>query len=373
MSTLVSLVGDVEDAVASGDARRRTEALRRITSLFLQQAPHLKDAHVAVFDEVILRLARDLEFRARLELAEQLADIGNAPVGVVRELASDRDATIAGPMLERSPRLTEDDLVQIAGERGQEHLLALSRRSSLSERVTDILVDRGDTRVVRSVASNDGARFSSHGFEQLMDRARGDATLQAALRRRADLPPETLATLVTLAGEKVRETLQAEIGPGAEAAIKAAVAEAAADVAVRSIEGQLYIDYAGALERVQELARRGNLSEETVTQLLRDRKIEDALAAMALIGRLPIDVVARAYHSANYDPLLFIVRSLRFGWATLKLFLTEKAGRPPPESVMKSAIESFQQLSVPTAKRVVHFTIVRERAAQGALSQGDAA
>ena len=123
---------------------------------------------MGAFDEVILRLARNLEFRARLELSEHLADHAMAPRRVVRDLAFDDDGAVAAPVLSRSPRLSEDDLLAVAQEKGQAHLLALSRRVSLSERITDVLIDRGDTRVVRSVADNEGARFSEQGFSALI-------------------------------------------------------------------------------------------------------------------------------------------------------------------------------------------------------------
>ena len=41
----------------------------------------------------------------------------------------------------------------------QQHLLAIAQRNALSEQVTDVLVERGDRDVVRSVAQNDRARF----------------------------------------------------------------------------------------------------------------------------------------------------------------------------------------------------------------------
>ena len=66
----------------------------------------------------------------------------------------------------------------IARARGQDHLLAISKRDTLSERVTDVLVNRGDQVVVRSVAGNDGARFSEGGLTRLLDKARGDAILR---------------------------------------------------------------------------------------------------------------------------------------------------------------------------------------------------
>jgi uncharacterized protein (DUF2336 family) len=364
MSTWGSLVGEVEDAVASGDPIKRVDTLRRMTSLFVEQAPNLKETHVTVFDEVILRLARDLEFKARVELSERLADVSNAPLKVVRELAFDQDIQVAGPVLERSSRLDEDDLVAIAHDRGQDHLFALSRRATLSERVTDILVDRGDQRVVRSVADNDGARFSERGFSQLMTRAREDSTLQNILKARRDIPPRQLQELVAIAREKVRETLRDEYAEAPDEVFDTAVDEAALAAAETMQTNVLINDFDAATAIVRQKARSGGLVEDDVVDWIKTGQMEEAIAAMAHLAGIPVEMVARAYQAAHYDPLLFIVRSIKFGWGTFKLLLTVKAGRQPSSDVIKSAFDSFQQLSVQTAQRVVRFTAVREQAMQ---------
>jgi uncharacterized protein (DUF2336 family) len=358
-----SLVGEVEEAIASGDPIKRVDTLRRMTNLFLDQAPNLREAHVTVFDEVILRLARDLEFKARVELSERLADVGNAPRKVVRDLAFDTDINVAGPVLERSSRLDDDDLVTIAHDRGQDHLFALSRRPTLSERVTDILVDRGDRRVVRSVAGNEGARFSERGFSQLVNKARDDADLQNILTRRSDIPPRRMEELVAIAREKVRETLREEFAHTGDA-VDAAVDDVAAVVAGTGQAKVVVSDFEAALELVRQRARSGGLTEQDVVEWIKVGKIEEALAAISHLANVPVQMVARAYHATHYDPLLFIVRSVKFGWGTFKLLLTLKAGRQPSSDVIKSAFDSFQQLSVQTAQRVVRFTAVRDQALQ---------
>lgn len=361
MTMLTSFVGEVEDAIASGDPTRRVDALRRMTNLFVEQAPHLKEMHVSVFDEVILRLARGIEFRARIELSERMADIGNAPRGVVRDLALDADINVAGPVLERSNRLQDDDLVEVARAKGQDHLLALSRRATLSERVTDILVDRGDQVVVRSVAGNEGARFSDRGFTQLMDRAREDESLQTVLRTRQDIPPQHMARLVEIAREKVRETLREEISSADLTALDEAIDGVANALAASS--GKALVDgFEGAMAAIGERARSGQICEDDIADWFKEGNVEKALAGLAHLAGVPIEMVARAYHSSHYDPMLFIVRSLRFGWGTFKTILTSKAGRQPPQDLLKSAFDAFQQLSVQTAQRVVRFTAVRERA-----------
>ncbi len=361
MDPLASIAGEIEDAVGSGDPARRTDALRRMTTLFVEQAPHLKAMHVTVFDEVILRLARDIEFRARVELSDRLADVPNAPLRVVKDLAYDDDIAVAGPVLARSPRLADDDLVDIASTKGQDPLFALTRRAALPECVTDVIVDRGETRVVRSVAGNEGARFSPKGFAGLMEKARADEALQAILRTRRDIPPRQLARLVEIARERVRESLRPEF-TGAEAGVlDEAIDEVSSAVAQAggSRGSTLIDDFKPAIAIVEARARKAPVTEDDVIDWLKEGRVAEALVAIAHIANVNIEMVAGAYHSPHYDPMLFIVRSLRFGWITFKMLLTCKAGREPPESVLKNAFDAYQHLSVQTATRVVRFTAVR--------------
>jgi uncharacterized protein (DUF2336 family) len=75
----------------------------------------------------------------------------------------DEHIEVAGPVLVRSARLADDDLIRIAERRSQQHLLAILGRASLGEAVTDVLVRRGDRDVAHAPAGNAGARFSEHG------------------------------------------------------------------------------------------------------------------------------------------------------------------------------------------------------------------
>lgn len=78
---------------------------------------------------------------------------------------------VAEPLLLRSPALRDDHLEPIARTQSQEHLLVIAQRKTLSERLTDILVERGNEEVAGTVTGNEGARFSEAGFEWLAGRA----------------------------------------------------------------------------------------------------------------------------------------------------------------------------------------------------------
>lgn len=309
------LASDVDHAVAGGDIVRRAAMLQRVTDLFMDNASRLSDDQVEAFDIVILRLARAVESVSRITLSEGIADVANAPFGVVRDLAYDSDVCVAGPVLSRSERLAEADVVAIAQVSGQDHLHCVSRRRTLSERVTDVLLTRGDGRVVGTVAGNAGACVSQRGFGTLTDKAQDDAALRAVLERRCDLPPEHRLRIVAIAGERV-----AEPAPIAECAI----------------------------------------DETTIVAWLGDGRITEALAAVARIAHVPTEIAVEAHRAAEYDAMLFLLRSIRFGWGTLKLFIQAKPGKALSPEDLRGAFAAFQALSVNTAQRVVRFTVARD-------------
>jgi Uncharacterised protein conserved in bacteria (DUF2336) len=121
---------------------------------------------------------------------------------------------------------------------------------------------------------------------------------------------------------------------------------------------------ARALAVVARKAESHGIIEDDVAQWIKAGRIEEALAAIAHLADMPVEMVARAYEGVHHDPLLFIVRSVRFGWATLKLLLNARPGAHATNEDLKGAFEAFQQLSIHTAQRVVRFTAARERAAQ---------
>ncbi|GGK51867.1 DUF2336 domain-containing protein [Salinarimonas ramus] len=361
MAALISVIDEIDDIVSNADARRRTAMLRKVTNLFLEKAPDLEEEHVGAFDEVILRLARNLEFRARIELSERLADQAMAPRKVVRDLAFDDEVAVAAPVLTRSVRLSEEDLVAVASSKGQAHLLALSRRPRLSERLTDVLIDRGDTVVVRSVADNEGARFSPEGFTALVERARADSDLQEVLEARSHLSAEQVTQLVEIAREKVRETLQDELGQRMQRAIDAVVEDLARRMADTDAPEVAKADLVGSTDFVRARARTRPIEERDVVDWINRNRIEDGLAAIAHLAGIPVRMVANAYHAPDWEGLLFVVRAVDFTWGTLKLLLTKKAGRTPPLELTQAAFESFERLSVQSAQRVLRFAATRER------------
>jgi hypothetical protein len=92
----------------------------------------------------------------------------------------------------------------------------------MSKSTTDVLVERGNGRVVHKVVRNTGARFSLAGYEKLTTLARYDRKLTVSLGQRSDIPRQYFFKLLEMAPASVRSKLEAA-NPQAAAAIRVAV------------------------------------------------------------------------------------------------------------------------------------------------------
>ncbi len=222
-----SIIAELEDAVRGGSPARRVETLRQVTDLFLNDGERLSDDQVQVFDDVLCLLIARVETRAKAELSKRLAPLDYAPFEVIQHLAWDDEIEVAGSVLANSSRLGTEVLVEIASSKGQDHLLAISGRANLPVAVTDVIVDRGEGKVIRKLANNAGAHFSEQGFSSIVARAGADDELVEILGLRADFPPKFLADLLRRAKDTVRSRLLAVAPPAVQEEIRQVLNEIA--------------------------------------------------------------------------------------------------------------------------------------------------
>jgi uncharacterized protein (DUF2336 family) len=296
----------------------------------------------------------------RVDLSRRLADIGNAPVRAVTDLAQDADLAVAEPVLERSIRLNDNDLLTVAGEREQGHLLAVSRRRALSERVADVLVKRGDQTVLRTIAQNEGAKLSDETLTNLVQKALGDNDLRSALLKRPNMPSERLRVLTDVAPQ-AKDT-KPKPNPKAAADMQRMEGALAKLAVAMTSSAEPSRDIAFALERLTRTTKGKPVEEVRVSNWIKAEKIDDALAALALNSGLPADTVVRAYDASDYEPLLLVVRAARVNWNIFKILLTARDGKVPSADLVKTSFENFQ-----------HLPIVDLQQLKGLVAAGDSA
>jgi uncharacterized protein (DUF2336 family) len=353
----VMTIRGLDVAVADVAPERRAHVLAQVTDLFVRHAHSCSAEEIALFDDVIARLAAEIEVEARMLLAQQLARLPNAPRKVIRMLAFDDRIEVAGPVLIHSEQLAEAALVENAQTKSQKHLFAISRRRTLGEPVTDVLVERGDRTVAISVAGNAGARFSEKGFVGLIKRSAGDDMLAERLGGRREIPAHLFLKLLSVASDRVRERLRAS-HPHAGAEIDRVVETVAGRIrsqvaAKAAVPARHYAD------RMEELGTRyiaGRLGEGDLVKFAQGRQFEDAVVTLALLAHVPVQLVDRAMHGELSDALVVIMRAINLRWSTAKLLLQLRAAPrvPSPEDLQRS-LASFEQMSPATAAHLMRF------------------
>jgi uncharacterized protein (DUF2336 family) len=364
MASGSSLIPELEIVVRNGSDERRADALRRITTLFLQGSNKFSDDHVRLFDDVFVMLINEIESKARSELSRQLAPVANAPLAVVRRLAKDEDIMVAGPMLAQSPRLGTADLVEIANSMSPEHLYAISSRAAIDEPVTDILVRRGDFTVKRKLANNAGAKISETGFTTLVRSADQDGVLAEAVALRPDVPDHMFRELLSRATDVVQRRLLSKARPETQAEIRRVLARVSGEV----FTPKPVRDFSDAKARMRALAEAGQLGEAELMEFASKQSYDDAVAALAQLTGVPIDVVDRLMNGERPDPILILCKSAGYSWPTAREILMARLGnRGKGAPSIDAASANFDRLSTSTAKRVVRFWQVTPDSLQSAV------
>ena len=355
MGVPASLLPELEDVVQHGSADKRAETLRRITTLFLEGAPSFNAEHIALFDDVIGCLIEEIEAKALAELARRIAPVPNAPAGVVSALARNDDITVAGPVLEQA-RLSDPDLLHIAETKSQAHLLAMSTRLGISEALSDILVERGDREVARSIANNRHAQLSDTAFIKLVRRAEQDGLLAEKVGMRTDIPPRLFRQLLMQASEVVQKRLLAKAKPETQVEIRRVLAQVTDEVAAKAAPR----NYTSALAAVRAMHKERKLGEADIAEFAKGGKYEETIAALATLCAVPVEVVDRLMNGERADPVLILARAAGFGWTTVKAVLNAWPGAKPSPQTLDLARDNFERLTASTAQRVVRFWQVRQ-------------
>jgi uncharacterized protein (DUF2336 family) len=353
MMPSLPLIDELEAALTSGTNARRIEMLTRVTDLFISGAPRYSEEQIGIFDDVMVRLMSTIEIKARAKLANRLAPVANAPSSVIHLLAFDDDIDIAQPVLRHSERLTDNVLIANANTKSQQHLYAISQRQSLSEAVTDVLVERGDRQVVHAVVKNAGARFSDAGFRLLVNRSADDDDLATMVGKRSDIPRQHFLVLLEKASSAVRARLAAE-NPQASTAIEGALAEVVGGI--RDSARNSSPDFAAAQAEVERQNRIRRLGESEIYQYARDRKFEQTAIALSILCDTPIDVVERALLDPGAEIVLILAKVAGLSSTTTKaILLLRAADRGMSTKDLDQALASFNRLQQDTARRVLGF------------------
>lgn len=337
---------------------KRRELLRGVTDLFFQGDGH-SGVEMSLFDDVLSQLAGDMEEAVKAELAIRLSEAATPPAGLSRALAAD-SITVAAPILRSSRVLTDDDLLHVARTQGQDHLRAISQRSSVSSVVSDAIVARGDDQTLGVLLRNEGAVLSREAHETVVDRAAANPALHEAVIDRQSLPVDLLNEMYFMVEARLRDRIMEKNAGMDPATLEAALAAGRKRVAEQ--DGALPPDHAEAEREFRMLRAKAQISPQILANMLRSKKTTLFLVALADMAQVDFHTARKILERREMDALAVICKAADFDrslFLTFALLILEQS-----DDVMmraKAYGELYANLPRDSALRTIRFWRLRRQ------------
>ncbi|MBI1186901.1 MAG: DUF2336 domain-containing protein [Alphaproteobacteria bacterium] len=355
------------DLARETDSGRRRELLHEVTDLFFATRGARSQHADAMFGDILQVVAAKMQDNVLIELANRFAEIEDAPTGLMRDLAN-HAFEIAEPVLRRSKALGDADLVSIVEKRSQRHIAAIAQRPSVSEGVSDAIVQRGDDTALGALLRNEGARFSRKGIETAVERARDVKSLHEVVVHRHDLPIDLLNEMYFVVETRLREQILKRNAGVDPATLDDALAKARARLSKR--EGELSDELKKAFVFVRLKRSEGALDGRLLIQLLRESQHARFLCALAEIVGVEVETVRQVVAHKDLDAIAMLCRAADVERAVFVSMAVLLCTNEQENAMVRG--EAFGQMynSVPVeaAKRAVRFFKVRAAAENAAAT-----
>ncbi|MEM9750763.1 MAG: DUF2336 domain-containing protein, partial [Pseudomonadota bacterium] len=197
------LCRDVDEDVRCELARKIS---RLIPGLEGRVADKVRDLTLQALDQ----LSQDHLPRVRSIIAEELRASADAPKSVMLRLAQDAEEIVAAPVLEYSPLLNDQDLMElVAAGLATGMMQAVARRRNLAEPVCDQVAATFDAAAIASLLQNASAKVRVETLEQIAAQAEEMSAVHEPLAMRPDLSVKAIRRIAGFLATSLVERLAA--------------------------------------------------------------------------------------------------------------------------------------------------------------------
>lgn len=335
---------------SDGDDDVRCELARKIGRLVPGLDPHEASRIRDLAIEVMERLAQDNLPRVRAILAEEIKSSRNVPAHIVKQLAHDLELIVCAPVLEYSPLLSDQDLIElIAGARVEGSLAAIARRSTVSAPVADSIVASFDVSAIAALLANPNAQIREEALDRVIEGATEVEAWHQPVVVRADLSMRAVRRIATFVSSALLRVLCERDGLDSETA-----SQLNKRVRERVDSGALSDDGTAAAESkaqaaVKEAMAKGTLNEDFVLAATDEGDRRTVAFALAALADVPKTIVDRILVSQSGKAITALV------WrASLPMRVAVK---------IQAAIARLPGTKMVMAREGIHFPLSQEEMA----------
>lgn len=278
------------------DADIRGDLANKIARL----TPELPDDKRSTLYELTVQalevLAEDQIVRVREILATALKDVANAPPSVIRTLARDTTLTVASPILEFSPVLSDTDLMEIIRSAPiQGAMNAIARRRALTETLSEAIVEAGDPDAVTALLQNASAQIREDTLDYIIDRAPETVAWHEPLTMRPTLSPRAVQRMATFVAMNLLDRMQKrlDLNDDTVVALAQAVESRLAADTKRTLDAEVFPEDDELDSRIERLHKAGGLTSDAMEKALSRGDKRFVIAALARLSGVASDVIGR--------------------------------------------------------------------------------
>ena len=307
---------------SDGDVRRRLA--EKIAKLTPDLVPDERDRIWTHTVEALEILANDQLTQVRQILSEILKDVASVPRRVIGRLARDSEIAVAQPVLQFSPLLTDEDLLEIIhGSAPAGALSAISQRAGVGTEVSDAIRQSGESAAIAALLANPSAQIREETLDRIIDDAADVPEWHPPLVARPALPKRAAVRIAQYVAHSLLQALTQRRDLDAETA-----AEVEAIVRYRiDVESDCH----DPAERARQLHGGGMLGEETIGGAIAANDRAFVVAALALRAELPEPIVANILASHSARGVVSLVWKAGLGMRTALQLQLRIAGLSPQD------------------------------------------
>jgi uncharacterized protein (DUF2336 family) len=270
----------------------RAEATSALARAYIHS--DLSPDDLAAAEGAMIMLLDDPSPLVRRALAEVFASSQKAPRAVVHALASDQPE-VAAPLLERSPLLPDDELIELIAVGHPESQVAIANRAPLPRSLAAAIAEVGSAQACLALLENSAAAIAAFSIDRVVERFGHLAAIREAMASRADLPMATRQALLSKLSQTLAGFVAGRQWMGPEHAEYAA--REACEKATVALAAETPYEEIGEL--VQHLRRSGQLTAGMILRALLSGNVVLFEEALAELSAVPIDRVTGYIYDRN--------------------------------------------------------------------------
>ncbi len=336
-------------------ARDESEAVRcvlatKISRLFPEVSATERNVMRRTVLDLLELLADDQTRHVRELVSDALKSAPDVPPHIVRQLAADPYLTVCGPVLEFSPVLTEEDLLEIISSKPVQGALgAISRRASVGELVSDAIAATDDADAIGDLLANPSAQIREETLDGLIDSAPEFEAWHAPLVNRPKLPAKAAQRIAGFVAQSLLSKLRArtDLEEDVLNAVEITVNKRLSEEAKPNSQSNRWVQESAAIEnsdvmhpadaeqRVDTLHSQGKLNEKIIADAAAAGDRGFAVAALAKCAGKKLNAVDRIFQMRSSKGIVAICWKADLSM-DLAIRLQITVGNIAPGAVLKS-------------------------------------